>query len=109
MLGWLPFRAENLGETMAMIGLLFDPAAYIDTASGFGGGIKHNLSRETYSVATVVWILLLVSWAGWRWGRQFLVERPLAFAACEAAAVAAAIPLVLVFLRPIQQFIYFQF
>ncbi len=92
-----------------MASLLFDPAAYIDTASGFGGGIKRNLSRETYSVAAVVWLLLLASWAGWRWGRQLPVTRPVAFAACETVVVAAAILLVLVFLRPIQQFIYFQF
>jgi D-alanyl-lipoteichoic acid acyltransferase DltB (MBOAT superfamily) len=99
MLGWIPFRAESLTDALIMMSLVFDPRAY------FSLGLREN----TYLVAFITLVLVSCGYAVHRWILPALQRRPVAFFTCRAVSYAVMITLVFVFLRPISQFIYFQF
>jgi hypothetical protein len=98
MLGWIFFRAPTLPSAFALYGRLLDPHGYL-----------HLSFRENFylMVAVAVVSMLIFHWVA--------VTRPsgpagsLVRAAGEVATVAVATFIVFIFLRPIGQFIYFQF
>jgi D-alanyl-lipoteichoic acid acyltransferase DltB (MBOAT superfamily) len=99
MLSWIPFRAEGLTNTATMLGLIINPSSYLTL------GLREN----TYLVAGLVLLALMVAnpvnsrlipW--WR-------KRPAVGLPIETVGFAVICALVFVYLRPIQQFIYFQF
>jgi D-alanyl-lipoteichoic acid acyltransferase DltB (MBOAT superfamily) len=99
MLGWIPFRSETLTATFAMYAKLFAPSAY-----GWRG-----LRENTYLVAALMLLAIIGAYAF----RNAMLPRVGRFRAgwalAETGAFAVIIALVFVFLRPIKQFIYFQF
>ncbi|MFQ5507755.1 MAG: MBOAT family O-acyltransferase [Leptospirillia bacterium] len=103
MLGWLPFRAESIGDTLTLYGKILTPGAYLWL------GLREN----TYLITA----LLLGCMVAVYWARPLFADRPKTAVPrlsarrmlAETAAFAIIIPLVFVFLRPIKQFIYFQF
>jgi hypothetical protein len=99
MLGWIPFRARSLGETFAMLAKVLDPRQYLSL----------GLSENTYLVTTLVLALVVAAHAVREHLLPALERRPLMSYVTYTLGYAVAIALVFVFLRPIQQFIYFQF
>jgi alginate O-acetyltransferase complex protein AlgI len=99
MLSWIPFRAASLGDALGMYGRLFDPSAY--TYLGL---------RENFYLVTAIWFVAITL-------NSFLYEKKLAFfektpiakLVFDVAKFTVVILLVFTFLRPISQFIYFQF
>ncbi len=98
MLAWIPFRAESLSAAFAMWSKVLDPFAY------FTLGMREN--------AYLITALLLLGMMSLFWLKNSLWPR-LQYRALvlmgETCAFAFIVPAVIIFLRPINQFIYFQF
>ena len=100
MLSWVPFRADGLGATFTMYGALLDLSAY--TWLG--------LDRDAYLVAALLTLATLGAYLAAIYVIPALQRGPrVVWASVESAAYGVAIALVFIFLRPITQFIYFQF
>lgn len=96
---WPLFRSNTLGEALARYGKILDPTSYFTL----------GLSPNTYLITAMVLLSILLAYFVREKIVPALQGRPAAFACAEAVAYSGAIGLVFVFLRPIQQFIYFQF
>lgn len=99
MLSWIPFRAVDLTHSFTMMGKVLSPAAY--TSIGM---------RENIYLITALMFLLITAAALIENIR--VKETPLAKVATKIYNVAKftmIIILIFTFLRPISQFIYFQF
>jgi len=99
MLAWIPFRAESISASFDMWARLFQPSAYTWL------GMRENVYLVAALILAGVFIVFAV--------REKLLprmqrRRSLVFLGSTASS-AAMIALVIVFLRPINQFIYFQF
>ncbi|TWU47520.1 Peptidoglycan O-acetyltransferase [Rubripirellula tenax] len=99
MLAWIPFRAANMSDTFTMLGKVASPAQYLSL------GMREN----TYILAAAVMLALGVAFVGSKVLEPMRERFPVLCIAPEALVYAVAISSVFVFLRPIQQFIYFQF
>lgn len=99
MLGWIPFRAQSVSDALALFAKLYSPREYLWL------GMREN----TYLVAAVGLVLCLVAYAFHLYGERFLRRWLWIRFPVETAAMAVVVALVFVFLRPISQFIYFQF
>lgn len=99
MLSWVPFRAETLTAAFGMYARILDPAAY-----GW-----HGLRENTYLVAALIMLSIVATYAFRNTAMLRLRRFRPAWASAETAAFAVIIALVFIFLRPIKQFIYFQF
>ncbi len=97
MLAWIPFRARTLDDTFVLLGRVLDPRAY-----------TYLTFRETFYLAVaVVFAGILTAHFADRW---LAAEKyPTARQAAEVALTAVAGFTVFIFLRPVAQFIYFQF
>ena len=99
MLGWIPFRAETLGAAGSMMMKVVNPLAYSSL----------NLTANTYIIAAVVCVFSVtlglikgkVDVSKHRAGTLFYVVDWFAIVIMFTATV--------IFLRPVVQFIYFQF
>ena len=99
MLSWVPFRAKTVEDAMGMYALLADPGKYLWL------GMREN----TYLVAAVLMAGFLLVWFGQHnYARLRGLSISLALV-LETAVMGLVGGLVFVFLRPINQFIYFQF
>jgi len=103
MLSWVPFRAENIGDTLTMWGKIFSWHEY-----GWLG-----LRENTYLAAAIILTCVIATYFVRKWyadaGQDNGNVRIIFRIALESVTFAVIIGLVFVFLRPIQQFIYFQF
>ena len=99
MLGWIPFRAGSLGTAVQMLGKTLDPFAYASL------GMREN----NYLIAALVLACVIAAYFARQTLFPLLERHPAAWLATRCAAYSAMIGLVFVFLRPINQFIYFQF
>jgi alginate O-acetyltransferase complex protein AlgI len=99
MLGWIPFRAESLHDALLMWSRIFVPSEYLVLA----------MRENVYLVAALVLLSTLAAAAVKRLVVPLLAPRPVAFALAQTASYSLMIALIFVFLRPISQFIYFQF
>jgi D-alanyl-lipoteichoic acid acyltransferase DltB (MBOAT superfamily) len=99
MLGWIPFRAENLSDALTMLRQVANPIAY------FSLGLREN----NYLVATCMLFLVLGAYATNRWVLPQIERHPITFVALRSVGYTVVIASVFIFLRPISQFIYFQF
>ncbi len=99
MLSWVPFRAEGLEEMAIMLGRVVDPRAYLTL------GLREN----TYLVAAALLCMVVGAYLVAKTVIPWLQVRPILRIPVETAAFSVVCALVFVFLRPIQQFIYFQF
>ncbi|MBC18727.1 MAG: alginate O-acetyltransferase [Planctomycetaceae bacterium] len=100
MLSWIPFRAESVSSTLMMCRQIFIPDSYLVL------GMREN----TYLVAAIVMVGIVATYFVKNTIAPWLEKNHRGIlCTAESAIFAVTIPLVLVFLRPISQFIYFQF
>jgi alginate O-acetyltransferase complex protein AlgI len=100
MLSWVPFRAESLTVALEMWLKIINPFAYNSL------GMREN----TYLITALILLGVLSTY----WIKNKLVptisqKNNKLLIAGESIAFSIIIPLVIIFLRPINQFIYFQF
>jgi D-alanyl-lipoteichoic acid acyltransferase DltB (MBOAT superfamily) len=99
MLSWIPFRAESLPAALAMWGKLLLPTEYLAL----------GMRETTYLVAALLLLAVVWAWLAREYVIPALRRTPFAWPVVQTAGYTVAIALVFVFLRPITQFIYFQF
>ena len=99
MLSWIPFRAENLEVTFGMFSKIITPSEYL----------KIGMRENTYIVTFVVTILFLVTYYLQEYLAEFWKKTPKLSFGIGVLKLSIVILLVFTFLRPISQFIYFQF
>jgi D-alanyl-lipoteichoic acid acyltransferase DltB (MBOAT superfamily) len=100
MLAWIPFRAESIFDAFAMWSKILDPYSYGSL------GMKEN----TYLITACLLISIFITWSVKnkllpiidKNNRRILIYG-------EILVFSVLIPLIIIFLRPINQFIYFQF
>ena len=97
MLGWIFFRAATLEQAFGMVARAFDPTALTTMAM-----------RENNYILTFCYFVGLLLVAGLMRMRTFSVTGPLRYGAITLGN-AIMIAAVILFLRDVQQFIYFQF
>ena len=99
MLAWVPFRTESVSHTLVMWGKIFDPSAYLWL------GMREN----TYLITALILFGVFSTYAV----AEKIIPKVQKFrfgvAFGDISAVALMTALIIVFLRPINQFIYFQF
>ncbi len=97
MLAWIPFRAQSLGDAFTLWGRIFDIHAY-----------THLTFRENFYliVAVVFGGMIALYFAQGLLAR--MNDRPARWTV-EVFSMAIVIFVVFIFLRPVEQFIYFQF
>jgi alginate O-acetyltransferase complex protein AlgI len=99
MLAWIPFRAQNVSDALGMYAKLFVFKNY------FWLGMRENV----YLVAALLMVAFVATYVFHEKGSQ-LLHKSLAFLfLVEALMLGIVTSLVFIFLRPISQFIYFQF
>ena len=99
MLAWIPFRAESLETTFKMYQKLVLPHEWLYL------GMRENI----YIFAAILLISILGSYIVHAYVIQWLRVRVALSFICDFFLMTITIALVFVFLRPISQFIYFQF
>jgi alginate O-acetyltransferase complex protein AlgI len=99
MLSWIPFRASNISDTLSMYALLFDPSRYTFL------GMREN----TYLFAALLMAGFLLAWFSHRTHLRLVVISGRVAFALECGVIAITSGFAFVFLRPVSQFIYFQF
>jgi len=99
MLSWVPFRARNIEDALGMYALLADPARYTWL------GMRENV----YLVAALLLAGFLLAWLAHGLHLRHRASSARVAFALETVAVAIAAGFVFIFLRPVSQFIYFQF
>ena len=99
MLAWIPFRAESLETTFKMYQKLVLPHEWLYL------GMRENI----YIFAAILLISILGSYIVHAYVIQWLRVRVALSVICDFFLMTITIALVFVFLRPISQFIYFQF
>ena len=100
MLAWIPFRAESMIITVGMWSKVVNPFDYTSL------GLRENV----YLVTAFILIGIFVTY----WTKTKLIpfiaqKNNYLLIIGESLVFSIALPLVIVFLRPINQFIYFQF
>jgi alginate O-acetyltransferase complex protein AlgI len=98
MLGWIPFRVAELTTVKDYFGKVFNPFAYTWM------GLKENV----YLITFIVMLLIIITYLFTTYIRPKLQETYIG-QLVDISALSGAIALVIVFLRPVSQFIYFQF
>jgi D-alanyl-lipoteichoic acid acyltransferase DltB (MBOAT superfamily) len=98
MLGWIPFRATSLSDAFMMTGKVLNPYEYA----------KLGFRENTYLITGLLFIAVIVAGSI---NKQVVPKlRSVAvWPAIEVTSMSIAIALDFVFLRPTNQFIYFQF
>jgi hypothetical protein len=98
MLGWIPFRANSLESSLALLGRVLDLSSYRGLA------FRENFYLLVFLLAcgmVVAWFITH--------GKTSLLNRAWFRQAGEIIALSVMIFVVFIFLRPVSQFIYFQF
>ena len=99
MLGWIFFRAQNLSDAFAMYAKIVDPREYLSL------GLRENY----YLIAALV-VMAVIACCYFKTSVIPIIRRQMLLATViETGVFAVIVGLVFVFLRPINQFIYFQF
>lgn len=100
MLAWIPFRAESVTESFRMWSKIFNPFDYDSL------GMREN----TYLITAILLIsVLLAYWIKMNLIPYLINTNKRILIAGESIVFSIIISLVIIFLRPINQFIYFQF
>ena len=98
MLGWIPFRAATLTQTFELYGRLFNPHGYLNRA------FRENFYLFVFLVTVGMLCCAFLTHSG----NRILQNKPVRYAA-EVVVLAVMIFMVFIFLKPVSQFIYFQF
>ncbi len=98
MLGWIPFRVTNVDTVLAYFKKIVQPGEYMWM------GLREN----TYLVTFFILILIIITYLINTYIKP-LIENTFTGQLINTVVLSVAIAFVIVFLRPISQFIYFQF
>lgn len=98
MLAWIPFRAATLQQTFDLLGKVVFPNKYL-----------HLSFRENFYLFVFLLLVSMLLCALFAKSRHPLLRHPVVRNVTEAAVLSAMIFFVFVFLKPVNQFIYFQF
>jgi alginate O-acetyltransferase complex protein AlgI len=99
MLGWVFFRAQDLSSALGMVYTVLQPAQYLTL----------GLRETTYVVAAVLMIGIVLAYAIRCLHEATEKRHRMAWTAAESAVLAGVTAIVYIYLRPVSQFIYFQF
>jgi len=99
MLGWIPFRAQSVQDTLMLWSKIFNPNNYLWL------GMREN----AYIIAALSLMAFLLSYALHKIKNDFWVKHLAWTFTFVTAGYTLGICLIIIFLRPINQFIYFQF
>jgi D-alanyl-lipoteichoic acid acyltransferase DltB (MBOAT superfamily) len=99
MLGWIPFRAQSLPDVFILYGKLFQPSMYMSL------GMRVNV----YLVTAIVLVGFFMVYFARNTLLPALRKNSLVRVPAESLVFGAMITLIFIYLRPISQFIYFQF
>lgn len=99
MLSWIFFRALTMTQALSMYAKVFQPEQY------FSLGLREN----TYVIAAAITAMVLLAQLISRHVIPRLKKFPIVWTGIETLALTLVATLVFVFLRPVSQFIYFQF
>jgi D-alanyl-lipoteichoic acid acyltransferase DltB (MBOAT superfamily) len=99
MIGWIPFRAPSLDYTFTVWSHLFD----------WSQPLGRGLRESTYVVADVALLLTLLAPVAARLALAVRARYPVVAMPAALAVWSVMLMLIIVYLRPISQFIYFQF
>jgi D-alanyl-lipoteichoic acid acyltransferase DltB (MBOAT superfamily) len=99
MLAWIFFRSEGTMKALGMYGRLLTPSAYL----------WRGMKEKTYLLAALLLVLTTFAYVATRHIIPSLRNYRAAWCVVETTAFTAVFLLVIIFLRPISQFIYFQF
>jgi D-alanyl-lipoteichoic acid acyltransferase DltB (MBOAT superfamily) len=98
MLAWLPFRSETLAQTFTLLGKLINPGSYL----------RLSFRENFYLIVFLIMAGMLASYA-LKQARHPIFSNPIVLRVSEAAALSLMIYFDFIFLKPVNQFIYFQF
>ena len=99
MLSWIPFRAKNLQDTFTMFSKLIQVKEYTHL----------NMRENTYLVTAAIFIAFYLNYYIQTKWKPFISQFAFIDFILNAIVYGFVILLVFTFLRPISQFIYFQF
>lgn len=99
MLAWIPFRAQNVETALALFSRLLSPREYLWL------GMREN----TYLVTALIFVIFCMAYMVQDRAISVLRRHLAASFLVETVIFAIVFAMVFVFLRPISQFIYFQF
>jgi hypothetical protein len=99
MLAWIPFRARSVEDTFAMFSRLFSIQNYLWL------GMREN----TYIISALLFIFIISAYFFHIVGSFRIDKNRIAFFTANTILMTSVILLIFVFIRPISQFIYFQF
>jgi D-alanyl-lipoteichoic acid acyltransferase DltB (MBOAT superfamily) len=99
MLGWIPFRAQNLTDTLEMFEKIFRPTTYLQLA----------MRENVYLITALIMTSVIVAYDLDRIAKKAGWESSRLFAPFNVIKYTSMIVLIYIFFRPISQFIYFQF
>jgi D-alanyl-lipoteichoic acid acyltransferase DltB (MBOAT superfamily) len=99
MLGWIPFRASNVADSLSMFAKVLTPSSYAQMA----------LRENSYLVAFILFAAVTMSYVYKAYLEEKINERPALRYTFNTVQFAVMFVLVFTFFRPISQFIYFQF
>jgi alginate O-acetyltransferase complex protein AlgI len=99
MLSWIPFRASNLTSTIVMYSKVLQPKLYL----------SYSLKENSFLVCAVITLLFFINY----YVQNILIPKMERYTflrfTWNVTTYAMLIIIVFTFLRPISQFIYFQF
>jgi D-alanyl-lipoteichoic acid acyltransferase DltB (MBOAT superfamily) len=98
MLGWIPFRAATLQQTFELFQKVTNPKTYLTVSF-----------RENFYLSVFLILVGMLLCAYFAKSSYPFLRLPVVRRAAEVGAFAVMIYFVFVFLKPVNQFIYFQF
>ena len=99
MLAWVPFRADSISSAIVMWGKVLNPFAYTWL------GMREN----TYLITAFLLICIFITYTIKRKILPRITITHLSSTITDIFSVSIMFALVIIFLRPVNQFIYFQF
>ena len=113
MIGWIPFRAESVSDTFQMLKIVLDWKNYIliDELSNpyIWAILPININPLSYITTALLVLSMPIVYIGWRYFLPLIKSNPrISFPAIFTYG-SILIALVFIYLKPVQQFIYFAF
>lgn len=99
MLAWIPFRARTMSDTFTMLEKIINPMYYKSL----------SMRENTYLITFLMLLLVLISYFSVEYLDKKIKQIPSMDFIIGIAKYTIILVLVFTFLRPISQFIYFQF
>ncbi len=100
MLAWIAFRSQDVNDVMQKYAIIFQPSKYRSI------GLRENIYLVTFLLMIGIYVF---GFLNQYFTPEYLKERPNLRYAVNFAIGLFLIPLIIAFLRPVNQFIYFQF